>query len=90
MHFDIPVFIRVIGLINFKGVPSEKARDDVMEVVREHFAPEFLNRIDDIILFNRLSRENMNFILDLQIQSISFFFPFLFYLFLESDFFRNS
>lgn len=41
-----------------------------MEVVREHFAPEFLNRIDDIILFNRLTRENMNYILDLQIQSI--------------------
>lgn len=53
-----------------QGVPSEEARSDVMEVVREHFAPEFLNRIDDIILFNRLSRDNMNYILDLQIEKI--------------------
>lgn len=44
-----------------------------MEVVREHFAPEFLNRVDDIILFNRLSRDNMNYILDLQIESIPSF-----------------
>jgi len=53
-----------------QGVPSEEARTDVMEVVREHFAPEFLNRIDDIILFNRLTRENMDYILDLQISHI--------------------
>jgi ATP-dependent Clp protease ATP-binding subunit ClpB len=43
-----------------------------MEVVRDHFAPEFLNRIDDIILFNRLSRDNMDFILELQIKSTIF------------------
>lgn len=52
------------------GESSEVARADVMEVVRDHFAPEFLNRIDDIILFNRLSRENMDFILELQIKNI--------------------
>jgi ATP-dependent Clp protease ATP-binding subunit ClpB len=53
-------------------VPSEEARTDVMEVVREQFAPEFLNRIDDIILFNRLTRENMDYILDLQIARMPF------------------
>jgi ATP-dependent Clp protease ATP-binding subunit ClpB len=53
------------------GESSEVARPEVMEVVREHFAPEFLNRIDDIILFNRLTRTDMSYILDLQIQKIS-------------------
>src|SRR6202008_4997431 len=34
------------------GVPAEKAREDVMKVVRKAFRPEFLNRLDDIVLFN--------------------------------------
>jgi ATP-dependent Clp protease ATP-binding subunit ClpB len=39
----------------------------VMEVVRGHFRPEFLNRLDEIVLFNRLSQENMAPIVDLQV-----------------------
>ncbi len=50
-----------------EGVPSTAAKNDVMEVVRAHLAPEFINRIDDIVLFNRLSRENMTGIVDVQI-----------------------
>jgi ATP-dependent Clp protease ATP-binding subunit ClpB len=38
----------------------------VMEVVREHFRPEFLNRLDEIILFNKLSRKNMQAIVEVQ------------------------
>ena len=34
-------------------------RDQVMDVVRGHFRPEFLNRVDEIILFHRLKREHM-------------------------------
>ena len=37
-----------------EGQPSEAAREQVMEVVRRAFRPEFLNRLDEIILFNRL------------------------------------
>ena len=38
-----------------------------MQAVRAHFRPEFLNRLDEIILFHRLSRENMDKIVEIQI-----------------------
>ena len=38
------------------GEPTEAVREQVMEVVRRAFRPEFLNRLDEILLFNRLSR----------------------------------
>ena len=41
-------------------------RDQVMAAVRAHFRPEFLNRIDEIILFHRLKREHMGRIVDIQ------------------------
>lgn len=44
----------------------EEVREKVMEVVRGHFRPEFLNRLDEIILFNKLSRKNMEGIVDIQ------------------------
>jgi ATP-dependent Clp protease ATP-binding subunit ClpB len=43
------------------------ARAQVMAAVRAHFRPEFLNRLDEIILFQRLSRANMDKIVDIQI-----------------------
>jgi ATP-dependent Clp protease ATP-binding subunit ClpB len=42
-------------------------RDQVMGVVRGHFRPEFLNRLDEIILFHRLKREHMGSIVDIQV-----------------------
>jgi ATP-dependent Clp protease ATP-binding subunit ClpB len=44
-----------------------QARAQVMAAVRSHFRPEFLNRLDEIILFHRLSRANMDKIVDIQI-----------------------
>ncbi|RPF72002.1 ATP-dependent chaperone ClpB [Aurantiacibacter spongiae] len=41
--------------------------DQVMEVVRGHFRPEFLNRLDEIILFHRLAAEHMAPIVDIQV-----------------------
>ena len=43
------------------------ARDQVMEVVRAAFRPEFLNRLDEILLFRRLSRDDMKGIVDIQL-----------------------
>jgi ATP-dependent Clp protease ATP-binding subunit ClpB len=43
------------------------ARAQVMQAVRSHFRPEFLNRLDEIILFHRLTRANMDKIVDIQI-----------------------
>jgi ATP-dependent Clp protease ATP-binding subunit ClpB len=48
----------------------EAARPLVMEAVRRHFRPEFLNRIDEIILFQRLSRSNMDQIVTIQLQRL--------------------
>ncbi|MEN3931620.1 ATP-dependent chaperone ClpB [Microvirga sp. W0021] len=50
-----------------EGQDSEVVREEVMSVVRSHFRPEFLNRVDDIILFHRLQREQMGAIVDIQI-----------------------
>lgn len=43
-----------------------QAKKDVMEAVRGHFRPEFLNRLDETIIFDRLNRENMDGIVDIQ------------------------
>jgi ATP-dependent Clp protease ATP-binding subunit ClpB len=53
----------------FLGVEGEEthARAQVMQAVRSHFRPEFLNRLDEIILFHRLTRANMDKIVDIQI-----------------------
>ncbi|MDQ0475454.1 AAA family ATPase, partial [Labrys wisconsinensis] len=49
-----------------EGQDSEAVREEVMAVVRAHFRPEFLNRVDEIILFHRLRREQMGTIVDIQ------------------------
>jgi ATP-dependent Clp protease ATP-binding subunit ClpB len=49
------------------GDETREARAAVMQAVRSHFRPEFLNRLDEIILFHRLSRENMDKIVEIQI-----------------------
>ncbi len=46
---------------------AEKAEPQVMEVVRAHFRPEFLNRLDEIILFHRLAAQHMAPIVDIQV-----------------------
>jgi ATP-dependent Clp protease ATP-binding subunit ClpB len=52
------------------GEDSDKVRDQVMAEVRAHFRPEFLNRIDEIILFHRLKREQMGRIVEIQLASL--------------------
>ena len=48
------------------GEDSDAVKDQVMAVVRASFRPEFLNRVDEIILFHRLRREHMGRIVDIQ------------------------
>jgi len=52
------------------GEPTETVREQVMEEVRRAFRPEFLNRLDEILLFNRLSRAHMTDIVAVQIQKL--------------------
>jgi ATP-dependent Clp protease ATP-binding subunit ClpB len=54
-------------LVNQKeGEETDAVRGEVMNLVRAQFRPEFLNRIDDIILFHRLKRSDMGRIVDIQ------------------------
>jgi len=57
----------------FMSVEGNEAqsRAQVMAAVRAHFRPEFLNRLDEIILFHRLTRANMDKIVDIQIARLS-------------------
>jgi ATP-dependent Clp protease ATP-binding subunit ClpB len=54
----------------FSGDIPPDARDHVMAELRAHFRPEFLNRIDDIILFKRLTLDQIERIVDLQIDEL--------------------
>jgi ATP-dependent Clp protease ATP-binding subunit ClpB len=45
-------------------------RDEVMGIVRGHFRPEFLNRVDEIILFHRLRRQDMGKIVEIQLKRL--------------------
>jgi ATP-dependent Clp protease ATP-binding subunit ClpB len=47
-------------------LPDETVSDLVMGVVRSHFRPEFLNRVDDVVVFSRLSKEDIRRIVDIQ------------------------
>ena len=49
-----------------EGQDTDAVKNQVMEVVRASFRPEFLNRVDEIILFHRLKREQMGRIVDIQ------------------------
>jgi len=53
-----------------EGEDVEGVRSHVMEAVKAHFRPEFLNRLDEIILFHRLAREHMDAIVDIQVARV--------------------
>ena len=53
------------------GTVDEGTRRQVMDALREHFRPEFLNRIDEIIFFHALDREHMKRIIDIQISGLT-------------------
>jgi ATP-dependent Clp protease ATP-binding subunit ClpB len=48
----------------------EMARESVMRLLREHFRPEFLNRVDDIVIFRPLGHTQMNSILELRLNDL--------------------
>ncbi|TMJ29985.1 MAG: ATP-dependent chaperone ClpB [Alphaproteobacteria bacterium] len=53
------------------GQDTDAVRDQVMAVVRASFRPEFLNRVDEIILFHRLKRPEMTRIVDIQMRRLA-------------------
>ncbi|WP_308916028.1 ATP-dependent chaperone ClpB [Jannaschia sp. LMIT008] len=53
------------------GADASQAKRDVMDAVRAHFRPEFLNRLDETIIFDRLARADMGGIVDIQIARLA-------------------
>ena len=52
------------------GADHERAREAVMAVLRDHFRPEFLNRVDEVIVFRALTRDQLARIVDIQLQRL--------------------
>ncbi|MCT2399678.1 ATP-dependent chaperone ClpB [Novosphingobium mangrovi (ex Huang et al. 2023)] len=53
-----------------EGQTVESVEPQVMDVVKAHFRPEFLNRLDEIVLFHRLGQEHMGPIVDIQVDRV--------------------
>jgi ATP-dependent Clp protease ATP-binding subunit ClpB len=55
---------------SFMGEVYERMKDAVLDELRSHFRPEFLNRVDEIIVFHALSEEHLKDIVDIQLQRL--------------------
>ena len=66
-----PVGFGLPGYDAEKVVTDEEAYELVMGAVRRHFRPEFINRIDEIVMFHRLKREQMGAIVDVQLKRLA-------------------
>ncbi len=62
-------YLQNIGL-DRKPAELEEAHEKVMEALRAHFKPEFLNRVDDIIIFNPLGKEQLSKIVELRLEDL--------------------
>jgi ATP-dependent Clp protease ATP-binding subunit ClpB len=54
-------------IIADQSIPEDRRRQAVLDVVRSHFKPEFLNRLDDVVVFRALGSEELTGIVDIQI-----------------------
>ncbi|MGY1693033.1 ATP-dependent chaperone ClpB [Geodermatophilus sp. SYSU D01105] len=54
-------------IIADQSLPEERRREGVLDVVRVHFKPEFLNRLDDVVVFRALGSEELAGIVDIQV-----------------------
>ena len=64
------VYSSTLGFQNNDINQKEKTNADIMTEVQKYFIPEFLNRVDEIILFNSLTKENLFDIIDLQLSDL--------------------
>ena len=67
-------FIQRKGNLGFQGgadTSREKMEEQVMSAVKQTFAPEFINRLDEIIIFDELTEEDLSQIIDLQIEGLN-------------------
>src|SRR5215468_11825574 len=57
--------------VHAKDKKNEDTRKRLLEALKSQFRPEFLNRVDDIIVFNALTREHLSQIVDIQLANVS-------------------
>ncbi len=57
-------------ILSFKGQDYEKMKERCLEMLRQSFRPEFLNRVDEIVVFHPLAREQLRKIVDVQIERL--------------------
>ena len=57
-------------ILGFKGQDYEKMKSQCLDVLRQSFRPEFLNRVDEIVVFHPLSREELRQIVDIQLMRL--------------------
>ena len=50
---------------------TEVSRDEITQVLRQHFRPEFINRIDEIVVFHKLAKEQLEKIVDIQLERVN-------------------
>ncbi len=53
-----------------RAVPTKEMEDKVMAELKKHFRPEFLNRVDDVIIFQSLDEEELSRIVDIQLEKL--------------------
>ena len=59
------------AIMDFSGDDLSQLDNQMLDVLRQHFRPEFLNRIDDIVLFDRIRPEAMRAIVDVQLERVA-------------------
>ncbi len=67
-------FISQMGALGFvvgKEQEKQNLKNKIFEALKEHFRPEFLNRIDEIIIFNHLTKEDVQKIVDLELEKVA-------------------
>jgi ATP-dependent Clp protease ATP-binding subunit ClpB len=64
-------FLLNLGARRLEGSEWEAVKDRVVEEMRKHFRPEFLNRIDDVVVFHSLSMEDLERIVEIQLKQVS-------------------
>ncbi|MEI5579305.1 NDP-hexose 4-ketoreductase, partial [Streptomyces brasiliscabiei] len=55
---------------SYGGEGYERMKEAVLEELRQHFRPEFLNRVDEIVVFHALSEEHLKRIVDIQLDRL--------------------
>jgi ATP-dependent Clp protease ATP-binding subunit ClpB len=69
-HFIAEAAMKSAALHTKEITIEEGVRREVMDTLRQHFRPEFLNRVDEIIIFQPLTREQMRSIIDIQLRGL--------------------